>query len=344
MKDKTIIVAMSGGVDSSMTAYKMLKEGYNVIGATLEMGRGCDKISIQDAKQVCKKLNIEHFILNVKEDFHDKVLNYFYDDYINGKTPNPCARCNREVKFKTIIAFMKEKNADFITTGHYAKIINNNGIYELYKSFDKLKDQSYFLSTLKYEDLQYIKFPLQDINKTEVRELANKINLHIANKTDSQDACFIETNYKDFLNKYFNIQNKKGFIINTKKQIIGEHNGILNFTLGQRKGLGISNIDILYVIDLDPINNLVIVGGEEELMNNQFYINNINILNNAIYNDNEEFLFKLRSTHKGEAGKIIMLDDNNAKIILNNKARAITKGQLCAIYKNDLVIGSGWIL
>lgn len=344
MKDKTIIVAMSGGVDSSTTAYEIKKEGYNVIGATLQMGRSCDKIAIQDAKQVCEKLNIEHFVIDVKNDFHDKILNYFYDDYINGRTPNPCAKCNREVKFKAIIDFMKEKNADFIATGHYAKIVNNNGNYELHKSFDKLKDQSYFLSTLKYEDLQSIKFPLQAINKINVREIANEINLHVANKTDSQDACFIETNYKDFLHKYFNIQNKKGFIINTKKQIIGEHNGIFNFTLGQRKGLGVSDANALYVIDLDPINNLVIVGSEEDLLNNKLQLNQLNILNNIIYNENEEFLFKLRSTHKGEHGKIIIKANSNAEITLNNNVRAITKGQLCAIYKNDLVVGSGWII
>lgn len=340
---KKVIVAMSGGVDSSTTAYKMIKDGYEVVGATLKMGRACDELAILDAKKVCEKLNIPHFVIPVEKNFNDKVINYFYEDYLNGRTPNPCAKCNRELKFYEMLKFMKEQNADFIATGHYAKIINNNGIYELHRAGDRKKDQSYFLSTLPYSDLQYIKFPLYELEKTSVREIANEIGLHVAQKEESQDACFVETDYKDFLHKNFDIKNKKGYIINLQKQVVGEHNGIINYTIGQRKGLGISSQKPLYVIELDPINNLVIVGDDEDLFRDNLKIENINVLNDLINDKNTEFLFKLRSTHYGEVGKI-KIENGIGYIKLNKPVRAITKGQLCCIYKDGLVVGSGWIM
>ena len=343
MNSKRVIVAMSGGVDSSVTAYKMLEAGYDVIGTTLKMGRACDALAIEDAKLVCQKLNIPHHVLEVAEPFKEKVINYFYDDYLNGKTPNPCARCNRELKFKEMLNFMREQNADYIATGHYAKIIDNNGIYELHKASDSKKDQSYFLSTLRYDDLKHIKFPLYGIEKTETRAIAKSIGLHVAEKSDSQDACFIETDYKDFLFKNFNIQNRHGYIVNLKKQVVGEHNGIINYTIGQRKGLGIANKTPLYVIELDPINNLVIVGNDEDLFRDSLQIERINVLNNEIYNENTEFLCKLRSTHRGELGKIT-IKDGIGTIKLNKPVRAITKGQLCTLYKDTMVVGSGWIM
>lgn len=343
MDSRKVIVAMSGGVDSSVTAYRMIKEGYEVVGATLKMGRACDNIAIEDAKTVCGKLGIQHNVIEVEKSFKQNVINYFYDDYLNGKTPNPCAKCNRDLKFKEMLNFMKEQKASFIATGHYAKIINNNNIYELHRGKDIKKDQSYFLATLKYEDLQYIKFPLHEIEKTEVRKIAENIDLHIAEKNDSQDACFIETDYKDFLYKNFNVQSRHGYIVNLQKQVVGEHNGIINYTIGQRKGLGISYKTPLYVVELDPINNLVIVGDNNDLFRDSLQIEKINIFNNEIYNENTEFLCKLRSTHYGEFGKIT-IRNGIGNIKLNKPVRAITKGQLCVLYKNSMVIGSGWII
>lgn len=343
---KTVIVAMSGGVDSSITAYKLLEEGYNVIGTTLSMGIKCDKNAIEDAKKVAEKLKIKHFTIDVKNSFEKNVINYFTNSYLNGETPNPCAVCNRFIKFKEIIDFMKEINANFIATGHYANIIKNGDIYELHKATDKTKDQSYFLSTLDYDFLQYIKFPLHSIQKTEVKKLAQLVGLHVAKKAESQDACFVETNYKNFIQKNCkNYTNKEGLIKHVNGEILGKYDGIINFTIGQRKGLNISYKNPIYVVKIDTKENIVYVGNNEDLFSDKLTIKNVNILNNKLYEKNKTFTFKLRSTHIGQNGIISYNQNNNtAEIILNEQTRAITKGQLCTIYDNSLVIASGWII
>ena len=340
---KKVIIAMSGGVDSSTTAYKLLESGYDVVGATLQMGRFCDAKAVEDAKKVAETLKIKHFVIDIENKFKEKVTDYFIEEYLNGFTPNPCAKCNREVKFKELINFMQEQNADFIATGHYAKIINNNDIYELHRSDEDSKDQSYFLSTLKYEYLKYIIFPLELIrDKNEVREIARKIGLHISDKPDSQNACFLETDYKDFIKKNINLVEKKGEIKHISGKILGKHSGIINYTIGQRKGLKIGGFaQPIYVVATDKDTNEVIVGEEEFLYSSDLILKNINILDKNI-SENVEYYFKLRSTQAGQYGKIKFIEDNRIKIILNEGARAITKGQLTAIYKDTKVIASGW--
>lgn len=342
---KKVIVAMSGGVDSSVTAYKMMEEGYDVTGITLSMGRNCDEVAINDAKKVAKKLGIKHEVLDVSKDFDKNVINYFVNSYLLGETPNPCAKCNKFVKFKSIIDFAKENNYDIITTGHYAKIIKNNSVFELHKGNDLKKDQSYFLAMIDYDFLKYVQFPLHDIrDKTDTRELAKKIGLHVAEKKDSQDICFInDNNYKKFLANEKNILIQKGLIKHVNGQVLGEHNGIINYTIGQRKGLNISYNVPLYVIELDGKNNIVYVGSDNDLYKNTLTIKDINILNSLMYNSDIEFIFKLRSTHLGQKGKIKLLENDRAEITLNENSRAITKGQLCVAYLNDMVVGGGWI-
>ena len=342
---KKVIVAMSGGVDSSVTAYKMLENGFNIIGVTLTMGRKCDQDAVNDAKKVSEKLGIKHFVLDASNDFDKNVLNYFESSYLSGETPNPCAMCNKFVKFKKIIEFMKENNADFIATGHYARIVENNDIFELHKGEDIKKDQSYFLTMLDYNFLQYIKFPLHDIlDKSETREIARKIGLHVADKKDSQDICFIsDNNYKRYLFEERNIKPKDGLIKHVNGEILGRHNGIINYTIGQRKGIGVSYGKPIYVVKIDGKNNMVYVGDEKDLYSNTLTIKGVNVLNSIIYDKDLHFSFKLRSTHKGESGKIELLDDNRAKITLDEETRAITKGQLCSVYYGDMIIGGGWI-
>lgn len=342
---KKVIVAMSGGVDSSVAAYKMLENGFNVIGVTLTMGRKCDQDAVNDAKKVSEKLGIKHFALDASNDFDKNVLNYFESSYLSGETPNPCAMCNKFVKFKKIIEFMKENNANFIATGHYAKIVENNSIFELHKGDDIKKDQSYFLTMLDYDFLQYIKFPLHDIlDKSETREIARKIGLHVADKKDSQDICFIsDNNYKRYLFEERNIKPKDGLIKHVNGEVLGRHNGIINYTIGQRKGIGVSYGKPIYVVKIDGKNNIVYVGDEKELYSNTLTIKNVNILNDIIHDKDLHFGFKLRSTHNEESGKIELLDDNRAKITLDEETRAITKGQLCSVYYGDMIIGGGWI-
>ena len=336
-----VIIGMSGGVDSSTAAFNLSKEGHDVAGVTLSMGRKCDDVAISDAKSVAKKLGIEHYVLDVKEKFNRDVLEYFINSYRSGETPNPCVVCNRFIKFEELLNFGKNKGFDFIATGHYANIICSNGKYFLCKAKSLEKDQSYFLSMLKYEFLPYIKFPLgQEISKDLVREKAKNFDENIAKKSDSQDICFIETNYKDFLKD--KIISAYGLIKHINGEVLGKHNGIINYTIGQRKGLGISYKKPIFVVRFDVVNNIVYVSDDEkDLYSDRLYIKNVNILFTP--NENKEYLIKLRSAHRGDFGKIKLLDKDRAEIILNNRARAITKGQLACVYDDDKVVCAGWI-
>ncbi|MBO4957123.1 MAG: tRNA 2-thiouridine(34) synthase MnmA [Rickettsiales bacterium] len=341
---KTVLVGMSGGVDSSVSAIKLLKEGYNVVGATLSMGRGCDISAIVDAKIVCEKLGIEHHVIDVSYNFKNKVIDYFVNSYLNGETPNPCSVCNRTVKFQEMINFMKKISADYIATGHYAKIIYNGNKYELHKADCLEKDQSYFLSTIKYEFLQYIKFPLaEEISKNNTREEAKNVGLHVFDKQDSQDVCFIDNNdYKKFLISVDDNICKEGEIKHLNGKILGRHNGIINYTIGQRKGLGVSYNKPIFVVKFDIKDNIVYVSDDEnDLFNDIFYINNLNKLTEI--KENYEYTVKIRSTHSGQLGKVELINENEAKIVLNEKTRAITKGQLCCLYDGSMVVGSGYI-
>ena len=336
-----VLVAMSGGVDSSTTAFKLLQSGYEVSGITLDMGRKCDNTTIQEATAIAKKLGIKHHVLDVQDKFNSDVINYFINSYKSGETPNPCVVCNRFIKFEKIIEFMLKNNFDFMATGHYAKIIYNNGIYSLHKANCLDKDQSYFLSMLKYDFLQYIKFPLGDeASKDLVREEAKNFDIKLSQKKDSQDICFIETNYKDFLKD--KIEVKEGLIKHINGEILGKHNGFINYTVGQRKGLGISYKKPIFVVRFDTINNVVYVSDDEnDLYNDKLYVKNINILSPV--DENKNYMIKLRSTHVGNYGKIKLLENNRAEVILNDKSRAITSGQLACIYDNDKVVCAGWI-
>lgn len=343
-KNKKILVAMSGGVDSSAVASKLLNEGYFVEGITLNFGKFCSEKAIFDAKKVADQLGIKHFVINCEENFEEKVVKYFADEYIEGKTPNPCTKCNREIKFYELLKFREKINADFLATGHYAKIINKNNIYYLEKAEDLKKDQSYFLSQLKYEYLQYIIFPLENITKTEVREYAKKLDLFVAEKKDSQDVCFTNgKNYKEIIKNYHNSKNGDIFHIDGRK--IGEHNGIINYTQGQRKGLGIGGYsNPLFVIKIDAKNNIVYVGEEKDLFKNDFYIDKVNILKQDLKFENEyEFDVKLRSTNNSNRAKVIFYNDQTANVKLLKPSRNISIGQVCCFYDGNIVVASGYI-
>ena len=343
MKSK-ILVAMSGGVDSSIVVYKLLDDGYDVEGVTLNFGNFCDAMTVVDAQKVAKQFGIKHNVVECGKNFENKIIKYFADEYIHGKTPNPCVKCNREVKFKELLDFREKIGADYLATGHYAKITNHDGIYWLEKSIDETKDQSYFLSQLKYDYLQYIKFPLENVEKTEVRKIANKIGLIVANKPESQDICFMKgKDYKSVISKYYD--NKKGDIIHINGTKLGEHNGIINYTQGQRKGLGIGYKEPLFVISLDPINNIVYVGSEKDLYKDELKINNLNFLDLSLkFNIEYEFFVKLRSTNSPSLAKVIFYDNDEAKVKLLQPSRNISKGQVCCFYNNNRVVASGYIL
>lgn len=333
---KRVLIGMSGGVDSSVAAYLLKKEGYEVIGLTMSLFPKENDTSIIDAKQVCQKLNIEHYIVDYTKEFNNKVIKNFIKCYQNAQTPNPCIECNKYLKFGLMWQKAQELNCDYIATGHYAAIKDNKLC-----RIDSPKDQSYFLYKIDKSILPHILFPLNKyINKDEIRKIAEEQNLCVYNKKDSQDICFIPHNdYTSFLEQNLdNLPNKGDFIYHGK--VIGQHKGLIYYTIGQRKGLGISYLHPLYVISLNKENNQVILGDEEELYTKIVNITDINILVDKLPSKAQA---KIRYKSKLTSCNIEIIDNNNLRIIFDEPVKSVTPGQSLVLYDNDIVLGGGII-
>tara|TARA_Y100001970_G_scaffold276781_1_gene380008 strand:- start:14790 stop:15920 length:1131 start_codon:yes stop_codon:yes gene_type:complete len=355
-KDTKIVVAMSGGVDSSVVAGIMKDEGYNTTGITLKLydqvktssnGRQCCAgQDILDAKRVCENLNIDHKILYYQKKFKTEVIDSFIDSYVSGETPIPCVQCNQTVKFRDLFKFAKELKADALVTGHYVLRRENNGRGLMYRAEDKERDQSYFLFTTTQEQLNYLRFPLGSIKKSETRSIANKLNLNVANKPDSQDICFVPNgDYSSVIKKFRPESFKKGRIKDVLGNELGYHDGIINYTIGQRKGIKISNKDPLYVVDINANDNVIIVGPQECLNIKKLYLRDVNFLcNSQVFKKN--IFIKVRSTGKLLQAKVEIKNNSTTVEILENE-KGISPGQACVFYSNDKigdrVLGGGWI-
>lgn len=331
-----VVIGISGGVDSSVAAAILLEKGYEVIGVTFKFTKNFDE---SDAINVCKKLNIEHHILDYQDIFKEKVIDNFINDYKKGLTPNPCILCNREIKFNFLYKCMLDYNCDYIATGHYAKIIDG----KLYKSIDINKDQTYFLSQLTNEQLNKLILPLEGITKEKVRELANKYNLSTADKKDSYDICFITNTFKEFMQK--EIKPNPGKVINIENnEVIGTHIGLNNYTIGQRKGLNIGGtVDRMYVVDKDIENNILYItigDNNEYLYSTSCLITNVNIINKEKL-DNLKAKFRYRQTEIDV--KIKFIDNSNLIVSYPTGVKSVTLGQVCALYNENECIGGGII-
>ena len=306
--ETTVVVAMSGGVDSSTVAGMMKKEGYKVIGVTLKLyddgkevaasKQCCSGQDIMDAKRVAQKLDIEHKVLYYQNKFKQGVIDNFVESYLKGETPIPCVQCNQTVKFKDLFEVSKDLNADALITGHYVKSITKNNSTDMYRAIDQNRDQSYFLFNTTKEQLDYLRFPLGGLLKNQTREIAKKLNLNVADKPDSQDICFVPNgNYASVIEKFRPNSFKKGNIKNLDGKVIGVHDGIINFTIGQRKGIKIADTEALYVLMINSDKNEIIVGPKDKLGKKEIEIKNLNLLVKKEEFENNIFV-KVRSTGK----------------------------------------------
>lgn len=355
-KDTRVVVAMSGGVDSSVVAAMLKDQGYDVIGITLQLydhgvaiqkkGACCAGQDIHDARRVSEALGIPHYVLDYESRFKDSVMEDFADSYIRGETPIPCVRCNQEVKFKDLLLTAKDLDADVLATGHYVRREGDINHAEMHRAVDPLKDQSYFLFATTQEQLNYLRFPLGGMVKEDVRKLAEKYGLSIANKPDSQDICFVpDGGYASVIERLRPGAGEPGEIVHLDGRVLGEHKGIIYYTIGQRRGLGIGGGDPLYVIKLDPSKKQVIVGPKEALEISKVEIKELNWLgNNEIPEGGIDIMVKVRSTRPAEAAKLYKgQNQDEAYFLLKQPEYGVSSGQAAVFYNDDQLLGGGWI-
>lgn len=353
--NKKVVVGMSGGVDSSVTAYLLKQQGYDVIGITMQVwqedeeyeaneGGCCSLSSVEDARRVAYKLDIPFYVVNFKEIFKKDVIDYFIDEYMNGRTPNPCIACNKYIKFDALLKKAMDLGAEYVATGHYATIEKQNGRYIIRKSEDDKKDQTYVLYNLSQFQLAHTLMPCGIYKKEHIREIAKDIGLLVHNKKDSEEICFIpDNNHGRYIKKQVPDKVRSGNFVDKKGNVLGRHKGIVYYTIGQRKGLGISFGKPMYVVDINPLTNEVVLGDEEDIFKTELIAKDVNFIPFESLQGTMEVESKVRYSSKPSRAWITQLEDGRVKVKFEEKQRAITKGQSVVFYSKDLLVGGGII-
>ena len=346
---------MSGGVDSSVAAYLLKEQGYDVIGVTMQIwqedkeyeereGGCCSLSAVDDARRVADKIGIPFYVLNFRDSFKKNVIDYFIDEYMEGKTPNPCIACNKYLKFDELLKKAQGIGADYIATGHYAKIEEHNGRYILVKSDDDKKDQTYALYNMTQEQLAHTLMPCGEYTKDRIREIAKEIGLDVHNKKDSEEICFIsDNNHGKYISEAMPGKVKQGNFVDKDGNILGKHKGIVYYTIGQRKGLGLAMGRPVFVTDINPLTNEVVVGAEEDIFKTDLICKDINFIAFDNLDKSLELKAKIRYSAKPATSTITPLENGKVRVSFKEKQRAITKGQSVVFYLDDLVVGGGII-
>lgn len=352
---KKVVIGMSGGVDSSVAAYLLKEQGYEVIGVTMQIWQeddeytdregGCCSIgAVEDARRVADKLDIPFYVMNFRKEFEKKVIDYFIDEYLIGRTPNPCIACNRYIKFDSFLKKAKAIGADYVATGHYAKIVKEGDKYLLKSAKDDRKDQTYALYNLDQSMLKHTLMPCGEYTKPKIREIAKELGLEVHDKKDSQEICFVyDNNHGRFIETEAPGKVKPGNFVDKEGNILGKHKGIVHYTIGQRKGLGIALGKPIYVTDINVKKNEVVIGDEVDIFRNKLIASDLNFIPFDKLEEPMEIQAKIRYSAPKAKAKLIPLGEDRVKVVFEENQRAITKGQAVVFYQDDLVVGGGTI-